>query len=688
MKYLKLSFVISICFLGLQVRAQQKVTFDTLENNVLDEVVVTGQFEPQSMKNSVYKVRTISSEEIRLRASTTVENILNTQLGMRFSNDLTLGESDIQLMGMSGQNVKVLIDGIPLVDRGATKQSLSHIDVNNIARIEVVEGPMSVMYGTDALAGVINIITKKGNGNDNLLITARIQEETTGNEYNAFNKEGTHNGSLGVDWEKNGWQIKGSGSRNNFGGWQGTSTGRVLDWNPKDQWLASGTLGYRNNKTNTWYRLDYLDEDIYSPGVLNTNNLKAVDKNYLTSRYNHVIQSEWQMNSRMSISGAASYQNYARTTRTMMHDFKNNTAELTTGLGEQDVAKFTSIVFRGTLQYKLTDKVFLQPGVEINSNTGSGGRIKEEPTINDYAFFISSELKPLNWLNIRPGVRFIKNSVYDAPPVIPSINTKFTLNDSFELRAAYARGFRSPALRELYFTFFDANHSIQGNENLKAEYSNSFNAYLSWYGAQKGDLRITSTLGGFYNDFDNQIAVGTDPLNSSVNTYINIDKFRTAGTTIENTLYWKDLTATLGFSYIGRYNRISATEKNVPSMVWSPEVNSNILYAIPKWGAGINLFYKFNGERPSYEASTSSDGTVVANRATLASYHLADLSINKNITNYVTLIVGARNLFNVTRIANSALGTGEAHSSSTGDIPISYGRSFFLGLNFQWSKTP
>ena len=87
MKYLKSSFVISICFLGLQVRAQQKVTFDTLENNVLDEVVVTGQFEPQSMKNSVYKVRTISSEEIRLRASTTVENILNTQLGMRFSND-------------------------------------------------------------------------------------------------------------------------------------------------------------------------------------------------------------------------------------------------------------------------------------------------------------------------------------------------------------------------------------------------------------------------------------------------------------------------------------------------------------------------------------------------------------------------------------------------------------------------
>lgn len=151
--------------------------WDSLRIKALEEVVVTGQYEPQSIKNSVYRVRTITHEQIRLRASTSVENILNTQLGMRFSNDLTLGESDIQLMGMSGQNVKVLVDGIPLVDRGATKQSLSQIDVNNIDRIEVVEGPMSVTYGTDALAGVINIITNKKLSDDNLLITARIQEE-------------------------------------------------------------------------------------------------------------------------------------------------------------------------------------------------------------------------------------------------------------------------------------------------------------------------------------------------------------------------------------------------------------------------------------------------------------------------------------------------------------------------------
>lgn len=678
-----------LCILfALQLKAQENTFFtnDSLKRTSLQEVVITGQFEPQSLRKSVYKVRTINNEQIRLRASTTVENILNTQLGMRFSNDLTLGESDIQLMGMSGQNVKVLIDGIPLIDRGASKQSLSQIDVNNIERIEVVEGPMSVTYGTDALAGVINIITKKNKDADNLLISARIQEESAGNEYNAFSKEGTHNGNLSVDWQKDGWQIKASGSRNNFGGWQGTSTNRTLDWSPKDQWLASGTVGYRNSKTNTWYRMDYLDEDIYTPGQLNESNLRAVDKNYLTSRYNHVLQSEWNINSHLSLSVAASYQDYNRATKTVRHDFKNGTSEPTTGLGEQDVAKFNSTVFRGTLQYKISNQVFLQPGIELNSNTGSGERIAGKPTINDYAFFISSELKPLEWLNIRPGLRFIKNSVYDAPPVIPSLNTKFRLNDSFDLRAAYARGFRSPALRELYFTFFDANHSIQGNEKLEAEYSNSFNAYLSWYGNQSNSIRISSTLGGFYNEFENLITVGISPENPSMNTYINIDKFRTTGATFENTLQWENLTSTFGFSYIGRYNQLSESENDIPGMVWSPEITSNIMYVVPKWGAGINVFYKFNGKHPSYEANPQPNGDISINRASISSFHTADISINKNITPYVTLVGGARNLFNVTKIQNTALGGGEAHSTANGYLPVSYGRSFFLGLTLQWSK--
>lgn len=199
-----------------------------------------------------------------------------------------------------------------------------------------------------------------------------------------------------------------------------------------------------------------------------------------------MLQSDWQAGNRSTFSGTLSYQHYERATQTVRHDFSNGTSELTTDAGQQDVALFSSLVFRGTWQHKIHEKLSMQPGVEVLSNQGRGQRIDGEPRITDLAAFISAEIKPVRWVNIRPGLRFIHNSVYNAPPVIPSINTKFIISDAFDLRSAYARGFRSPALRELYFTFFDSNHAIRGNENLKAELSNSFNTYLTWTGTAWG----------------------------------------------------------------------------------------------------------------------------------------------------------------------------------------------------------
>src|SRR5690606_34503459 len=115
--------LLSLCILAVPgvsfaQATDTETTRDSLRTKALEEVVVTGQYEPQSIKNSVYRVRTIENEQLCLRASHSVENILSTQLGMRFSNDLTLGESDMQLLGMSRQIVEVLVEGLPLIDRG------------------------------------------------------------------------------------------------------------------------------------------------------------------------------------------------------------------------------------------------------------------------------------------------------------------------------------------------------------------------------------------------------------------------------------------------------------------------------------------------------------------------------------------------------------------------------------------
>jgi len=650
----------------------------------LKEVVVTGQYEPQSLRNSVYRIRTINQEQILARASTNVENILNTELGIRFSNDMALGESGIELMGMGGRNVKVLLDGLPLVDRGDLNQSLSQIDANTIERVEIVEGPMAVSYGTDALAGVINIITKKGGG-DGLSLSARLQEESAAKKYDFLDHNGIHNANFNAFWQNKGWNIGASLSRNNFGGYQGNGD---IKWMPKKQWFGSGSLGYTGNNWDVYYRLDKNDEDILNMGVLNTNTYRQSQVNYVTDRWTHQLQGTYQVNQQLSLNLAGSFQDYSRNTRSVIHDYRNNTTEQSTSVGAQDTSTFLTTVIRTTAQYTVSDRIALQPGVEFRSDKSTGRRIDGEPRINDYAFFISSEMKLMEALLIRPGFRFIHNSVYDAPPVIPSLNTKWQLSDQLDLRASYGRGFRSPALRELYFVFFDSNHSIQGNQLLKAEHSDSYQASVHWVGITQQAFRWQSAVNTFYSDFRNQITLGIDPNNAQIYTYLNVDKFRTAGGTWENTLGYKNLLTKVGFSYIGRYNELAGEVGDVPSMRWSPEVNATINYNVPKWKAGVNLYYKFNGKRTGFTAVSETDGNITdVNRYEIQEFNMADLTLNKQLINGLVLSAGVRNLFNVTDLRNTSLGEGGAHNTGAGPIPISYGRSYFMGLKYDVKVT-
>ena len=654
----------------------------------LKDVVVTGQFEQQSVKNSVYQVRTISNERIRLRGASNLQQVLNTELGVRFSNDLTLGTSDISLMGVTGQRVKILLDGVPLLDRGDTRESLGQIDINTIDRVEIVEGPMSVMYGTDALGGVVNLITKKAAlGNNSFTAGVRVQEESAGKQYNAFDKSGTHNASVNVKWQNNGWNVGTDVTRNNFGGWKPEGWvrgGTIRAWLPKDQLLANATAGYRNQKFNVWYRINAADEDIISDGGITSLNTSK-DQKYITHRYMHELQGNARLTDALSVNLAASYTDYSRRTQTTEVNHTTGQRFLTALASEQAVAKFDNTFIRGMAQYRISEHVNLQPGFEVNLTGSTGDRILGTPTINDYAFFASSEIG-IGKLSIRPGFRIIHNSVYDAPPVIPSLNAKVALSPVLDLRVAYARGFRSPALRELYFKFKDASHDIVGNPNLKAEYSNSYNGSLSWQVLNQPTLRLRSVFGGFYNKFHNFIGTALDANDRSVSTYLNIDRYKTVGGTMENTLTYKNLQATLGFYYTGRYNQLKDEDDTLPELSWSPEVNSNLTYTITKWKTSVAVFYKYTGKRPTYEyVSSGTPAVTTIQRTSIAAYHAADFSLNKIINRSVTLNGGIRNVFNVTQVNNTSQDTGGAHSSG-GPVPIGMGRSFFLGFNYQFSK--
>jgi outer membrane receptor for ferrienterochelin and colicins len=682
---------LAIAGLLLTWQGAQLLAQDSLRTKQLDDVVVTGQFEPSSIRQSVYQVRTISYAQIVRRGATNLQSVLATELGVRFSNDLTLGVSDIKLMGMGGQNVKILLDGVPLLERGDTREALNQIDINTVERIEIVEGPMSVMYGSDALAGVFNVITKKYDGHWN--IEARVLEETAAKEYDPFTDKGVHNEGVSAHWQGNKWSAGGSVTRNNAGGWNEdhypSDIKQPMRWHPKDQMLGMGNVGFATSKLTLRYRLNYTDETITSYGTYNPLTLQAVDKEYIMHRYNHQLQADWTLAERLVFNGVASYQDYSRRTRTLLYEMATGATWLSPEAGTQDETNFTMTMSRGTFLYRLSDRISLQPGYDINLSKGAGERIDRERQINDYAVFAAAEIKPTSFLTIRPGVRFIHNSVYNAPPAVPSINTKVQLSPRLDLRLAYAYGFRSPALRELYFSFHDASHDIYGNENLKAEYSNSFTGSVAWQAFARGKTQVTSTLAGFYNTFQDQIVlatvVDTSVPSGMISRYENITKARTIGTTLDNNYVYGGLQVSLGFSYIGVSDPLKAARGEM-ELLWSPEVRTNVSYTWSKPGTTVSLYYKYTGKSSNYESVTPEGGTEPITRlATRENFQWADVTVAQCINRLLDLTVGVRNLLDVTTLRNTSLDVGSAHATG-GDQPMSYGRSYFLSLNFHFTK--
>ena len=126
----------------------------------LEEVVVTGQIGDQNRSKSMNNFIIISKKKIENTASNNLGELLSNEALFDLNIDPALGTS-LSIQGMQGNNVNILIDGIPMIGRKGSQIDLGQIDLSNIDQIEILKGPASVTYGTNSTGGVINLITKK-----------------------------------------------------------------------------------------------------------------------------------------------------------------------------------------------------------------------------------------------------------------------------------------------------------------------------------------------------------------------------------------------------------------------------------------------------------------------------------------------------------------------------------------------
>ena len=644
----------------------------------LEPVVVTAQYKKTTQEKAVHKIKVIDRKTIDAMAAVTLKDVLVNQNNIRVAQDNVLGSS-MSLQGMSGQNIKILIDGIPVIGRLNGNIDISQINLNTIERIEIIEGPLSVNYGTDALAGTINLISQK-NKKNGFSSSLNSYYENIG-QYNIDGSLSYKKGTSNVTW---------SLGRNFFDGWNAydnfidfpqsrlADSLRYKQWKPKEQYFSR--LGYQIKKHNFNFSpyLSYFYEKITNRGMPRAPyNETAFDDEYNSWRIDGGFNLKYKFQDKSALNIQTAYNNYKRIKNTFVKDLTTLNQELSQTPGAQDTITFDLLMSRGTWNTNRSDRFYnFQLGYDVSFETASGKRIEgvgQEQM--DLAMFTSAELTFFKDFVLRPAIRLAYNSQYKAP-LVPSLNLKYSLN-SWVFRASYAKGFRAPSLKELYFDFVDINHNIVGNQDLNAEFSDNFTADIS-YSKKRSKLSLKGDLGVFYNDLDNLITLAISPDDPQQYTYVNIGEYSTFGNQLNVGINYEGLSVNTGVSYIGRFNNLAGSYDDVPSYNFSPEYRFNMTYSNSKYGYSTALFFKYNGKRNGFFISEDE-----ISESLIEAYNQMDFNVTKKfMDNKIVLTLGVKNILNVQDVV-STYGTGGVHSDNSGSISMNWGRSVFCGLKFK-----
>lgn len=655
----------------------------------LEDVVVTGQNQPVTVSQSLYNVKVLSAQRIQDRGAVNMMDLLASEMNIRVISDNILG-SNIIMQGITGQNVKILVDGVPMISGEANEFDLQQLNLNQVERVEVIEGPLSVQYGTNALAGTINMITRQ------LSKAGKLQGGT--NQY--FESVGQYNGDVWLGKNIKGWNLMGSGGYTWFNGYTSaaykttvnTPDGNVRgkNWSPKQQLTGSIKLYRRFGSINAGVTYSRFYEDNKAPGNADpgTSYLTASDNRFLTTRNNVTLFANGRLPHHGYIDIVNSYAGYYRNSEQYIVNLQNASQKKTS----EAMTSFSSWVFRAA--YSCADigkhQFNYQAGYDINLNNSTGDRVSADAgRIDDIGVFTRLGLKLFNRLDLQGGLRYAWNNRYDARevnflgtrlPLISSVNMRWQLNTEWSIRGSYARGFRAPSQRELFWDFRDANHYIIGNPSLRPELAHNFIVQAQWlHQAAHGTWMVQQIA--FLNRISDKIEL-VEPDRSTLpvqyqtinvaRTYSNIPDFETMGFNLNlsytQTDKWQ-LKPSFGLLWRSGSNSLHRKFNSAEAG----------LYAMYQWrqpGIRFTTFYKYNGPMAQFSIQNGQ----LADR-TLGAYSLLDVSAGKQFfARRLMITIGGKNLLNVTDVEQTGNGKDGLmlRSGFKPALPVAWGRTAFI----------
>lgn len=441
-------FAVAALFISSQLFAQQDTSSSTLNG-----VIITANKFPKR-QNETGKVVTVIGKEILEKSSgKTVAELLNQQAGIIVvgaQNNLGTNQ-DVYVRGAALGKTLILIDGIPAYDPStiSTPFDLNNISIDNVERIEIVKGAQSTLYGSDAVAGVINIITKKG-GNK----PVNLYSTLSGGSY------GTYKGAIGIDGSIKSSEYNFHYTHINSKGFSAAydSTGtNNFDRDAFKQDVINGSFGsalsskiklrfygqYSKYKTDLDAGAFTDDRDYtvtttnYLAGVSNTINYTKgtvyINYNYNVTRRNYLDDS-------ISVPAFA-FAKYSRQKYTGRSHFAEVYTIYKAG-SHIDILTGADYRFQNTDQYYFSISSY----GPYESKLGADSTKSSQSSI-----FASLMLKNLNGFFLESGGRYNHHSDY-GNNFTYSFNPSYLIKTHVKLFANLASGFKAPSLYQIYST--------------------------------------------------------------------------------------------------------------------------------------------------------------------------------------------------------------------------------------------
>jgi outer membrane receptor for ferrienterochelin and colicins len=487
----------------------------------LDDIVVTAARREQRLADVTVPTEIVTRESIEATGASSLAAALTEQTGIQFDGGHPSG-AGVMLQGLSNERVLVLVDGQPLYGRISGTLDLARVPTAIVDRVEIVKGPQAALYGSEAMGGVVNVVTRSP-------------------------------AALGLTGGAR--AVAGSGGRREAGVSGELLSGEVsalADVGRRDVDRAAG----RPDETGALAeRFDVAGRVSWRPDstlALEASTLVLDER----QRWPSGTQFDFADNTQVSARVAADWRLGAHQLRPTIHlsrfeHLARRSAFLQpiAGTGDrQDQRLLEAELLYGTRVYGQA----LDAGVEVKQEriSSTDGRIEG----GTRTLYSAEPFAQLDWSSERwsvvPGLRLSWNERWGST-LTPRVAFRYRASDALSIRAGAGRGFRAPDFKELYLQFINdaAGYAVYGNHDLRPEHSTNLTGGVEWTGT-----RLYGRAQVFWNDLRDFIEtrpVADDGSGLLRFQYANVARARTHGAELEAGLVLPSVRLEAGYAWLG-----------------------------------------------------------------------------------------------------------------------------------------